>query len=330
MRRKFIVLGNGQEWCQCALRDLEIKGLGDVHNGILPYDENKWLYKLAILHYSKKLNTFFELPFKEIWFSSFAKYLNLEDDEDLIFLIYDWNKLSNNRKFLSFLRRKYKGCKLVYIFTNIVKISGANINHFVDSLKEYYDLVNTYDMADAKKYGFNYLPNMYSRLIEIGKPQNDSVFFVGAAKDRLSFIHSAYKRIHELGFSTDFYVSGVRTDEMQYVDGIKYNIRLSYPNVVDHVNMSSCVLDIIQGDSEGYTLKVCEAIYYNKILISTNPKIKELPFYDSRYMIFIQKPEDITEESFRYVDNCQYSEEAIEYFSVCNYLKNTLKELGYE
>mgnify|MGYP001851809462 CR=1 FL=1 len=330
MSKKIVVLGNGQEWCECALTDLENSGEGKVINTVLPYNTRSLLYKFALLHFSKKINDIVNLPFKNKWFPLFADYICDDESSELLILIYDWNKFANNKDFLYYLRCKFRNCKLVYVFTNIVNISGANRNNFLNRLHEYYDLINTYDFADAKKYGFNYLPNMYSKIIKSKGSYNNIIFFVGEAKDRLDFIHKVYNRIHELGYSTEFYVVNVSENATIYSEGIVYNKRISYYEVINHVNNSGCILDIIQGESEGFTLKVCEAIYYNKLLITTNSRIKELPFYDERFMIYIEKPEDICADTFRHIGKCQYSEEAIKYFSVKNYIEKTLKELSYE
>ena len=49
-----------------------------------------------------------------------------------------------------------------------------------------------------------------------------------------------------------------------------------------------------------------EAVIYNKRLITKNEEIKELPYYDSRYMQYFEKIEDIDWEWLRTDEKVDY------------------------
>ena len=128
MKNKIVVLGNGQDWCEKSLTDLRKMENTKIINSKYLCDFNKILSFIIKIHFSYKLNKIINLPFKSIWVNSVLKNIDEKNSENIIFIIYDRSFLSNNEKFLKKLRKKYINCKLVYMFTNIVNISGANDN----------------------------------------------------------------------------------------------------------------------------------------------------------------------------------------------------------
>jgi len=70
---------------------------------------------------------------------------------------------------------------------------------------------------------------------------------------------------------------------------IVYNQKIEYKKVLDFIKKSRCLLDVIQKNSTGLTIKVCEAVVYSKKLISTNYNIKKENFYDSNRILIVDK-----------------------------------------
>ena len=329
MKEKIIILGNGQDWCEKSLADVKKMKNVELINSKFLYNFNKFFELLIRIHFSYKLNKIVNLPFKSIWFKSITKDIDKMSNENTIFVIYDRNILANNTKFLKYLRNKYKNCKLVYMFTNIANISGASDNNFVLKLNEYYDIVYAFDPEDAKKYNFKYSPLLYSAN-PINEQEKNKVFYVGRAKDRYEMLINTYEKLKQLNIDRDFYIYGVTDKEQKYTDEIKYNKYISYEECLKNIQQSSCLIDIIQGNSTGFTIKTCEAIYYDKLLITTNQNVKNTPFYDERYILVINSAEDITEDFFKNVGNVKYSEKGKKYFSIDRYLTNLYKDLNIE
>lgn len=319
MDRNIVILGNGHEWCEKSLADFKNIENTKIINSIFPCEKDS-IPRLLKLHFSDKLNKIITLPFKKLWFPYFAKNISKDIKKPLLIIIYDRNKLANNIQFLEYIKKKYYDVKLIYIFTNIAKISGASRYGFLDKLDRFYDLVYAFDPADSKQYGFKYHPLLYSanKVNDIAK--NENVFYVGAAKDRYNMLIEVYERLEQLNIESQFYIFGVDEAEQLYNDKIVYNKYISYNDCLQHIQSSRCLLDIIQGDSEGFTIKVCEAVIYDKLLITTNQNIKSAPFYNSEYMLVISEPEDIVKEFFDNKKVVRYSKEAKEYFSINRFL----------
>lgn len=326
MEEKIVFLGNGQEWCEKSLSDFkEFKNVKVINYKYL-CNLNKILNFFAKIHFSYKVNSVINLPFKSLWFKKIINEINEKKEEDIIIIIYDRSLFANNIKFIKYLRKNFSRCKLVYMFTNIVKISGASDNDFVSKLNEMYDLVYAFDPADAKKYNFCYSPLIYS-YNKVNVESKNQIFYVGRAKDRYQMLINVYERIKELNINSKFYISDVSTEKQKYKNEIEYNKYISYNECLKNIQESTCLLDIIQGDSEGFTIKTCEAIYYDKLLITTNKNVKNAPFYDERYILVIDSANDINEDFFKNSGRAKYSNEGKEFFSVNTYLKRLYKDL---
>lgn len=86
-----------------------------------------------------------------------------------------------------------------------------------------------------------------------------------------------------MGGSARFDVVSKKTSDP--ISGLTYlNSKISYPQVVSRVKSTNCILEILQGNQQVQSLRYFEAVVYNKKLLTTNPRITELPFYDERYM----------------------------------------------
>ena len=191
----------------------------------------------------------------------------------------------------------------------------------------YYDVVYAFDPSDAPKYNFHYHPLLYSKVAD-EKPvkEKKQVFYVGKAKDRYQMLVNVYERLEKLNVHKNFYIFGVEDDKQVYNDKIKYNNYIPYSECIKNIKESNCLLDIIQGESEGFTIKVCEAVMYDKLLITTNTKVVDAPFYNPDYILVIRDENDITKEFF---DNKKvaYSKEGKEVFSVETFVKHIYKDL---
>lgn len=317
---KVVVLGNESDWLNYCLKDFDKYENVKTFNNRFPCD-GKILSLLLKVHYSEKIRKYVNLPFKGIWFKLFSNNISDDPNKNLVIVVYDRNRLGNNADFLRCLRTRYKRISLVYMFTNVVRISGAMENGFVEKLSDFYDIVYAFDPKDSTKYGFQYSPLLYSYCdnIKITNNKHD-IFYVGRAKDRLTSLLKVFQRFNQLNQKTVFYIFGVESNKQFYKDKIIYNKMLSYRQCLEYIKNSSCLLDIIQGDSYGYTIKTCEAIYYDKLLITTNQEIKKAPFYKKDYILVINDENDIKEDFLKKDTTVLYSEEDKAYFSIESFL----------
>ena len=329
---KLYVLGNHVDWCEISLQRLIAHRNVVFFNGLFPIN-GATCSKLCKLTFSRKLNSYIPVPLKRFWFSLMAKNLGIDSDErnEVWVLVYDHNILGENSKWISFLKDKYPNIKAAYIFTNIAKLSRASELGYLEQLNSWYDVVFAFDPEDAKKYGFSYSPLIYDADPNYKKEEKESkenlVFYVGQAKDRLPGLLSCFEKLKQLGIKTDFHIANVKEEDIKYSDEIIYNKFMTYTECVDSIQKATCLIDVIQCESTGLTIKTCEAVCYDKKLITTNKHVVEYPFYDSRYIRVVESPDDIDESFFNENRDVHYSKEGKAYFSAESFLKRVEDEL---
>lgn len=283
---KYIIIGNGQEWCYYCWKSA-INNNVVFYNGISEIISNRFLSKICNNHFSKKKVTDSLSPIRKIWYARLYKSLGLKSNYKYVVVFYDYGVLARDLDFIDYIRRKSPHTKLVYLFTNIVRISGARKHGILDILLNYYDQVFAFDPNDAVDYKFELSPLIYTRDINYHSSENCfDVFYVGNAKDRLDTLHEIYKKCKESRLKCCFYINRVPSEKQLYSD-IHYNEILTYSEVLNNIAKSRCLVDAIQGGSSAMTLRVCESVIYDKKLITTNESIMQEPYYSpERFLLY--------------------------------------------
>lgn len=330
--KRLIVLGNCVDWCEKSLYKLKTFDGVYFTNKYLPVNGNI-LNKIAKLHFCYTTNKYFNLPFKWIWYKSFIKKLKIKGDynNDICVLIYDHNILGKEYKFIKYVKKRYPNVKFAYIFTNIVKYTAAREQNYINQLNDWYDVVFAFDPLDAKKYNFEYSTLIYDpdgQYADTPNNKDDLVFYVGQAKDRFDELISVYEKLENLNIDCDFHIVNVSQNQIKYENDIEYNRYMTYNEALDRIKKATCLIDIVQGDSAGLTIKNCEAVCYNKKLITTNKSIEKYPFYDPKYIRIIESPDDIDAEFFNNNKNVNYTDKGDNYFSADLFWKRLWKALG--
>ena len=326
MAKKLFILGNGVDWCEKSLQGmLKHKNVYLVNKKIPVYGKIKT--RIAKIYFSNKINSKFKLPFKTFWYKDMKKNIkeNVSINDEICVLIYDHNVFGGEKTFLKYLKKHFKNIKLAYIFTNIVNYTAAKEKKYLDKLNSWYDIVFAFDPKDAEKYNFEYSPLIYDADNWYNKIDTESkdnlVFYVGQAKDRLEVLLKSYERLKKIGVKCDFHIATVPDGNKKYENEIVYNKFMSYNDVVNCIKKATCLIDIIQGDSTGLTIKTCEAVCYDKKLITTNKHVKEYPFYNPRYIRVMESINDIDLDFFNENTNVHYSKEEKDYFSADSFLE---------
>lgn len=110
----------------------------------------------------------------------------------------------------------------------------------------------------------------------------------------------------------DFTIVGVPEDKRKYKDVIKYK-PVSYDEAIKGMENAKCIVDIIQGNSTGLTIKNCEALAFDRKLITSNHNVREVEFYHPEN-ICVYTPE-MSIKKFLDTPFVAYSEIEKSYFS---------------
>lgn len=284
MNKFFVVIngGNSDNW-SCKIWD-DIKDEAKICLNPIKTD-NKVLRLLHKLHFSNKVNNIINIPFKQIW----TKLLSISESEfsenDTIYIIFQSN-IKFPAKYLKYIKSKYKCYIILYLPDTVRKLGIANnlkqFNAYIEN--NYIDLCFSFDKKDCKEFGTN-LFDVYSSQNLYNRNINSDLFYVGNCRNkmRLEKLLNIFKYL-ENKILCNFYIFGVKSDKMEYKNNIKYNQYLSYNEVIDNVLASNCILELVNENQTGNTLRFKEAICFNKKLLTDNSNVKKSKYYNRNYI----------------------------------------------
>ena len=191
---------------------------------------------------------------------------------------------------LKYLKRKYDAFFVLYYIDTVER----SVSKYANYLREQgvFDVVFTFDNADAVKYHLRFWQTPYSVMNEKQDNKID-LYFCGVDKDRFAII-DAISKIKTLNFAMDL----IQTDKNITYEDDRVSIHtvdeiLPYETVLGKTLLANCILEIVRPGQIGFTLRAFEAVVYNKKLLTNNEYIKEFKFYNSAYMKIFKSVEDI-------------------------------------
>ncbi|MCR5376623.1 MAG: hypothetical protein K6E71_07745 [Lachnospiraceae bacterium] len=258
---------------------------------------NYLLDKAEKLCLSYQLNSRVQLPFTSV-FCNFEGYAY--DPQMTYHMIIPTTSISKlTVKYLSAFRRRHPNVKLYALVTDSMHASSPHMNLVRKKLfSDVWEKVLTYDKYDAEEYGFTWFGLTYYSSFDFVDSDSikSDIYYVGYDKGgREQTILDVYKKIRREGGNARFDV--VSDKPVDAESGLEYlKRRISYPEVVGRVKASNCILEVLQKNQLAQSLRYFEAIVYNKKLLTNNPHITELPYYDARYMRVFCSLDDIDVE----------------------------------
>jgi len=253
-----------------------------------PHSLCRLLHKV---HTSPKFSSLlFNLPGKQIWHKHYF-HNKFRDDKPICFVFYASYLLSryDYPSYLNYLRKTYPSSKLVIYYEDRVESFSNRV--FPDNdLKGRFDLLVSYDKVEAAQYGMRYYPTTASK-IDVPpccKIARSDVYLLAYAKDRLPKYKAIYGYLKSNGIVCDFNILGVEP-KFRDSSGIHYlNRPMGYLKNLQHVAKTKCILDIQQYNSVGYTLRLWEAVLYDKKLLTDNAALESSGIYDRSYISIIR------------------------------------------
>lgn len=248
------------------------------------------------IHTSLHLLKYIDLPGKYIWYE--RNFCTMENECTHIVMCLD-AFLRIGLRALRRLKKLHPQVKFVLLL-----IDSMNAHSFVVVYgKKYFmnfdwDDILSYDSEDCKKYGFKYIKmNYYSKVNDINSQsrKQSELFYIGTEKEgdgRSELLERIYDLALRNGVECDFNTFTKRKTSTK--NGInRLDKPLNYLNVLNRVVNSRCILELVQNDQHTQTARYMEAVCYNKKLLTNNPQIFKLPYYNPRYMQYFNNPEDI-------------------------------------
>lgn len=284
------------------------------------------LKKIRRVHFANSANKHLWLPLKCLWDrTNTLRFKDLDPSKRNYIIFQTGIKFSAH--YIERLKRERNACIVLYMPDNIRTMKIAqNKDEFLRFCRHYHvDQVYSFDKKDCEEFGTEFF-DFYSMLptkvtqtkLEDGKPK---VLYVGGcrSKERLNTLHALYDRLKEQAHCT-FYLNGVDSVDANR-EGIIYNHPLSYAEVIELVQQHDVIVEIMNGNQAGNTLRLKEAVCYNKCLLSNNPLVKESPYYDPDFMQIFKKVDDIDLSRFAKDVDYKYNGE----FSPCKLMERIVE-----
>ena len=238
-------------------------------------------------------------------------------------LIYGrWYKnLKNNNTIVIF----QDGCTLRFKLRKIIK---KNNNAYIYLWNpafdvKYFDKIvlqnnktYSFDLDDSKKYGLKYIDTFYVPTKITFKPLEFDLLFVGQDKGRKQILDTIKNKFIENGLNPYIYIPQSK-DEY-----------LSYDQYLNLLAKSKVLLEIVQKGQSGSTMRMMEALFYKKKIITNNNQVRKFPFYNSSYIYII---EDINNIDFKSIMDfikieSNFNDKIIEKYDFKNWVLNFGKE----
>lgn len=284
--------------------DLQSDGRAIVRYSRLRPINNKFLLILRRFHLNKKINRIIDLPYKYFWYD-FHDVLSLVSRIRHIMVIDIAMKDPVTLDVINKCRSKKPKLEISLFYLNAIGSNEKNKRLiFIDTIdninKFEFDVKYTFDIGDSKRYGMKYMGfNYYSKhsIKSINNPKYDLYYIGRSSLDRNDLFYAVYNKLMSEKCKLDFYIKPTIVEENRLTD-INYidNGTLQYDEILEELQNSKCILEILREKQVGPSLRYFEAVCYNKKLLTTNPEIVNFPYYDKRYMRYFSNPDDIDVE----------------------------------
>lgn len=286
---EYILVAPGSDYISISFKELKNVPECKYIDYVIREESSSLLKKLHHIHFSFTLNRLFDIPFQSLWRKAYTVQKVMFSKEKKYCVIF--TDISACRVDAGFLK-KLSLCPNV----TMVMTHGNLVSSKERMLKErypYFSAIFSFDKGDCEKYGFYPYTTYYSKIdVDTTGLSESDAFFVGVSKGkRHEKLVKLYRRLKSEDLKPDFYIAR-HNDISGREDGIHYNEWLSYKDVLGKVLKSNCIVEIVGENQNGLTMRSIEAICYNKRLVTDNPAVKRLKYYDTGFILYTPNVED--------------------------------------
>lgn len=245
------------------------------------------------IRFIRRLWAIFNIPYYNLWFNFKRREINRYE----LIIIYE---CKYPEKIIKYIRNKNKNARIIYwLWNTIDKIENyrlyspkRQIINLINKKELYNCEIWSFDKKDCLKYNLLY-NNQVAYKINI--PQQKikyDFFFAGKDKNRLSIIKELKTTLKKYKFKILILPDRQQTYSEKEQKYILLNM-LPYKKIIEYLNQSKCIIDIVQEGQKGITWRPLEAMFYKKKLLTNYTDIYKYDFYNKNN-IFILGKDDFT------------------------------------
>ena len=219
-------------------------------------------------------------------------------------------------EYLRWLRENHPKARIILFYDNPVANTEVNVNMLNDEICERW----SFDFEDCEKYGLHYNSEFYFEELRcVEHPIKYDIMFLGKDKGRYDRLVELEKKFTDIGLT--MYLHIVPDSKFSAKKRDRYRAGVSYPQLLEIVSESKVLLDILQDDQVGLTLRNMEAVFNGKKQITDNPAIRKYNFY-SRENVFILGEDDFSKiGEFVRTPSLGYDMEIVNYYTFDEWIK---------
>ena len=291
---RLVIFGNDWDVYQVAYREM----IDDPNFVYIPSFRPKGLLgQLQRMQFNPKLNSLLSIPGKSLWN---PYYLHGVKEQQLCFFLQEsWLKMEYGIRLLPYLREHYPQAKIVCFVQDLIATIKDHYSHRpidIGYIKQYADLIVSYDQNDAGKYGIDYHPTIYSPIERASSEPAEryDLFFLGRDKGRLPLLINICNEARQRGLVCKFLLIEVPKARQAVCEGITYLSQpLTYKENLCFCSESRCIIELLQPDAVSPTFRTWEAISLNKKLLTNGAFITKSEVYDTRYISVFHDETDV-------------------------------------
>lgn len=183
--------------------------------------------------------------------------------------------------------------------------------------------VITFDQQDAEKYDLIFHPQVYNpEILKTLKQSNNNfdLFFVGADKYRYRDLSEFAKRLTKLSLSFCFNIVSDKTTKDTQAQYISHQY-IDYDEYLSLLNQSLCLLDFTQEKQTGLTVRVVEAIFAGKKIVTNNKDVLNYDIYNPENFFVMGVDDEALLELFLRSPFKTYSEDILYQYQLISLLE---------
>lgn len=205
----------------------------------------------------------------------------------------------------TYLRGLYPNAQIIYWFRNSLdavdykKSKSLHIKHAAIC-----DRAMSFDQKDSLKYGYEYIENPYvkDKTLICSIVKYDMIF-LGSDKSRFESIMRIVRYTERLKWNNYIYIYSRSKKDDKYVK----NVFKPYREYLSEMVQSKVILDIVDASYQtGYSLRVFEALFYKKKLITNHKIIMNEAFYNRNNIYIIDPDNERTYDELDYFLSTPY------------------------
>lgn len=180
------------------------------------------------------------------------------------------------------LKNKSLDSKIIMWHWNKIYVDEISPNDKIAKMCEQW----SFDPDDCENYNLKFNTQYFSKInINEQSEKKWDAYFLGTDKNRVFILLKLENILKELHLNTNFHI--VKSPLQEANKEIVYKDSISYVQNIENVIKSNILIDVPIINQRGFTLRVLEALFYKRKLISFNPDLKKEKFYNENNILII-------------------------------------------